>query len=216
MSRSPGTADGLPEQIARTTLRLVTEMGVDHVTTADVLTAMGTTRAVMDRYCPTEDDLWRTTAEFIERQMTASWDPILSSGQSSAERLRSLVAMQIGLIMNTPALREMLFSRRLHRGDTALRRGLCRLRGRFRALLCEILREGIQAGQFPSRLDPERTARRLTETLQGMVLSWSLDASGGDVIEEAWVRLDALVGTSRGRRAIAAPGAAARNHIQGA
>ncbi len=207
--QSARDTESFQDQIAKATLRLVAERGVDQVTTMDVIKTMGITRATMARYCPTEGDLWRTTAGFVEQRMAVSWGPILSSGQSPAERLRSLLAIQIGQIMNMPALREMLFSRGLHGSNTELRRGLCGVRARFRALLCEILREGVRVGQLPPGLDAEKTARRVIEALQGMVVSWSLD-SGGDVIEEAWARLDALVGGGARQPAIAAAGPGAR------
>lgn len=196
-------AESFQDQIAKATLRLVAERGADQVTTTDVVKTMGITRAAMAMYCPTESDLWRTTAEFIEQRMAASWGPILSGDQPPADRLRSLLAVQIGLIMSMPALREMLFSRGLRGSNAALRRGLCGVRTRFRSLLCEILRDGVRNGQLPPGLDPERAARRLTETLQGMVVSWSLDSRSDDVIEEAWARLDALVGGAARQRAIA-------------
>jgi AcrR family transcriptional regulator len=208
------SAESVQDHIAKATLRLVAECGADHVTTADVVKTMGITRAAMARYCPTESDLWRTTAEFIEQRMAASWSAIESSDQLPADRLRSLLAVQIGLIMNMPAVREMLFSRGLHGGNTALRRGLCGVRVRFRSLLSEILRDGVRTGQFPPGLDPEKAARRLTDALQGMVVSWSLDARSDDVIEEAWARLDALVGAP-GQRAIATAGRAARTDAKG-
>lgn len=99
----------------------------------------------------------------------------------------------------------MLLSRGLHGGNAALRRGLCGVRGRVRALLGEILRDGVRTGQLPPGLDPEKTARRLTEALQGMMVSWSLELRSDDVIEEAWDRLDALVRAS-GRRVNATTG----------
>lgn len=213
--RAARNAESAQDHIAKATLRLVAERGADQVTTADVVKTMGITRAAMARYCPTESDLWRTTAEFIEQRMAASWNPILSSDQSPADRLRSLLAVQIGLIMNMPALREMLFSRGLRGSNAALRRGLCGVRTRFRSLLCEILRDGVRTGQLPPGLDPEKAARRLTETLQGMVVSWSFDARSDDVIEEAWARLDALVGGAARQRAIAVADAAARGSVKG-
>lgn len=213
--RTAKNAETVQDHIAKATLRLVAERGADQVTTADVVKTMGITRAAMARYCPTESDLWRTTAEFIEQRMAASWLPVLSSDQSPADRLRSLLAVQIGLIMSMPALREMLFSRGLRGNNAALRRGLCGVRARFRSLLCEILRDGVRDGLFSPGLDPEKAARRVTEALQGMVVSWSLDARSDDVIEEAWTRLDALVGGAARQRAIGAAGAAARVSAKG-
>lgn len=213
--RTSRNAESAPDHIAKATLRLVAERGADQVTTADVVKTMGITRAAMARYCPTESDLWRTTAEFIEQRMAASWLPILSSDQSPADRLRSLLAVQIGLIMSMPALREMLFSRGLRGSNVALRRGLCGVRARFRSLLCEILRDGVRNGQLSPGLAPEKAARRVTEALLGMVVSWSLDTRSDDVIEEAWARLDALVGGAARQRTIAVAGTAAHGSAKG-
>lgn len=202
--KTAGDAGNFRDHIAKATLRLVAERGADHVTRADVVETLGMTRAAMEQCCPTESDLWHAAVEVIEQRMAASWGPILSSEQSPAERLRSLLAVQIGLILNMPALREMLFSRGLHGSNAVLRRGLCGVRTRFRSLLCEILRDGVRGGQLPPGLDPEKAARRVTETLQGMVVSWSLDSRSDTVVEEAWARLDALVGSRAPRRALAA------------
>lgn len=211
-ARNTGPAQ---DRIAKATLRLVAERGADQVTTADVVKTMGITRAAMARHCPTETDLWRTAAEFIERRMVASWNPVLSSDQLPADRLRSLLAVQIGLIMNMPAVREMLFSRGLHGSNAALRRGLCGVRTHFRSLVCEILRDAARNGQLPSGVEPETAARRITEGLQGMVVGWSLDSRSDDVIEEAWARLDVLVGGAARQRAVAGTGAAAHHSAKG-
>jgi len=207
-------AESTQDHIAKAALRLIEEHGADDVSIPDVIKAMGITRAAMARYCPADEDLWQTTAEFIEKRVADSWEAIRSNGESPAERLRALLALQIGLITSMPALREILFSRGLHGGNTALRRGLCAVRGRFRVLLTETLRDGVIGGELPPDIDPEQTARRLTEMLQGMIVSWSLDAPREDMAVEMWARLDALVHTP-GQPAIAAAGGAPPNEERG-
>lgn len=203
-------AESTQDHIAKAALRLIEEHGADDVGVPDVIKAMGITRAAMARYCPADEDLWRTTAEFIEKRVADSWEAIRSNGESPAERLRALLALQIGLITSMPALRGILFSRGLHGSNTALRRRLCAVRARFRALLTEVLRDGIRDGELPPELDPEQTARRLTEMLQGMIVSWSLDAPREDMVAEVWARLDALVRASA-QPVIAAAGGAPSN-----
>jgi AcrR family transcriptional regulator len=203
------------DRIAQATLRLVADRGADGVTTVDVIRATGTTDAAMARCCRTESDLWRIVIGFVERRMAASWGAILSSKQSPAERLRTLLAVQIGLLITMPALREILLTRGLHGSNPALRHQMCDVRARFPRVLCEILRDGVRLGQLPPGLDPDETACRVTEALQAMVASWPPDGPRDDAIEEGWARLDALAGCALGQRAKGTTDAVARDIVEG-
>jgi AcrR family transcriptional regulator len=181
------------EHLAKTMLRLIVEHGLDNVTSSDVVKAAGITRAAMVRYCPTEDDLWRLTAEFIGQRMIEAWQPVLASRQSPAEQLRALLAIQFGLIMRLPALQGVLHGQSLRGANPAFMEGIIALRAHFRALLCSLIRDAIRAGQFPRNLDPEGAAQRIIDALQGRVVSWSLDEAQGDSGEGAWAPLDELL-----------------------
>ncbi len=181
------------DQIAKATLRLVADRGTDRVTTSDVVKTMGITRAAMARHCPSEDDLWLAVAALIERRMKQAWSAVAAGEPSPSARLRSLLAVQIGLITGIPALRALLLSGSLHADSTALRRGLCSVRQGFKGRLVEALTEGQRAGQFCEELDAEVTADRIMEAIQGMVVSWSLNQQAGDPVEEIWLRLDAFL-----------------------
>lgn len=186
-------AETFKDQIAKAALRLVADRGADRVTTSEVVKTMGITRATMARHCPSEDDLWLAVAALIERRMKLGWSAVAAGEPSPSGRLRSLLAVQVGLIMDMPALRALLLSGSLHADNAALRRGLCDVRQAFRALLVEVLTEGQHAGQFREGLEPGVTADRIMETIQGMVVSWSLNQQAGDPVEEVWVRLDAFL-----------------------
>lgn len=186
-------AETFKDEIAKAALRLVADRGADNVTTSDVVKTMGITRAAMARHCPSEDDLWLSIAALIERRMRLGWSAVAAGEPSPSARLRSLLAVQVGLIMGMPALRALLLSGGLHADNTALRRGLCDVRLAFKALLIEVLTEGQRAGQFRAGLEPDVTAERIMETIQGMVVSWSLDQQTGDPVEEVWARLDAFL-----------------------
>lgn len=181
------------EHLAKAMLRLIVEHGVDNVAGSDVVKATGITRAAMARYCQTEDDLWRITAELIERRMIEAWQPVVESRQPPAQRLRALLAIQVGLIMSMPALREILHAQSLRGASSAFTQGIIGVRARFRTLLSSIIRDAIRAGHFPRYLDPEDAAQQIIDALQGRVVSWSLDQSHGHGGEEAWAPIDELL-----------------------
>lgn len=181
------------DQIAKATLRLVADWGVDRVTTSDVVKTMGITRAAMARHCPTENDLWLAVAALIERRMQQVWSAVAAGQSSPSVRLRSLIAVQMGLIRGMPVLRRILLSGSLHGNNVALRQGLCGVRRGFRTLLVEALVEGRRVGEFHETLNVEATADRILETIQGMVVSWSLGQPAGDPVEEVWARVGAFL-----------------------
>lgn len=187
------------DEIAKAALRLVADRGADRVTTSDVVKTMGISRAAMARHCSTKDDLWLAVAALIERRMTHAWSAVTAGDPSPAGRLRSLLAVQVGVIKGLPALRAMLLSGRLHGENATLRTGLCEVRRRFKALLVETLTEGQRVGQFRAGLEPSATADRIMETIQGMVVSWSLDQQAGDPVEEVWARLEVFLRGTAGR-----------------
>lgn len=183
----------LKDQIAKATLRLVAERGSDAVARRDVIKAMGITRGAMARYCPSEEDLWLAVAALIERRMTQVWVTAAAGDMSPLARLRSLLAVQVGLIMETPGLRILLLSGSLHEENTVLREALRNVRQRFRTHLAEAITEGQRTGQFGDGLDAEVAAGRIIETLQGMVVSRSLGRQLGDPVEEIWDRIDVFL-----------------------
>lgn len=183
-------------EIATAVLQLVGELGADRITVADVAKHLGIGRAVMARRCPTEADLWRITAAFIRRRMSEGLSASLVGRVSPRERLRSLVAAQVELIMSTPALRDILFSRRLRQNHSALVRELAEARLEFSRLLARAVQEGIASGELPPVPDSNEAAAQIIEMLQGIVLRWSL-ALGPDIaLEDIWRRLDELLGRS--------------------
>lgn len=200
MARHDGKeAEVFKDEIAKAVLRLVADRGTDRVTTSDVVKTMGITRAAMARHCPTGDDLWLAVASLIERRMKQAWFTVAAGEPSPSARLRSLLAVQIGLIMDMPVLRTMLLSGGLHTDNAALRLGLCNVRRSFKAFLIEALIEGQCAGQYSQKLDTGLTANRIMEAIQGMAVSRSLNQQMGDPVEEVWVRLDALLHGTAGR-----------------
>lgn len=185
-------------QIAAATLQLVGELGADRITTADVARHLGISHAAMLRRCPTEADLWQIAAAFIARQMLDSFNASLRDGPSQIERLRSIVAAPVQLVVDTPALRDILFSRRLRQNYAALTRELSAVRLQFERLLAQVVAQGIAAGDFADGLDPGEAASRIVEMLQGILLRWSVAFEPDIALEDVWARIDGLLDRSAG------------------
>jgi AcrR family transcriptional regulator len=191
--RRPAGAENHQDQIAKTALRLVAEHGADRVTLVDVTKALGITRATVARHCATDEDLWRLTTAFIERRMNEAWEAVMQQDVAPTGRLRSLLSVHLGMVMAIPAMREFLFSRGIHQPGSVVRPQLFRIRARFKALLTELLKDGVRAGELKPQLDADTASRRIMETMQGLVLGWSLEVEAENAFEDAWAQVEALI-----------------------
>ncbi|MDT3683656.1 MAG: hypothetical protein RO009_01255 [Pseudorhodoplanes sp.] len=179
--------------IAVATIQLVGELGADKVTVTDVRKHLGIGEGAMERLCSSEEDLWHTTIRFITQGMYQSWDNCIASALPPRQRLRALLTNQIELVTGTPALRDILFSRRLNQNHTAIARELRNARDKFEQLIADIVAEGKASGDFPDVPDPDIIVRGITELLQGFILNWSLALQPDISLDEIWSRLDGLL-----------------------
>lgn len=177
--------------IAVAAIQLVGELGADKVAVTDVRKHLGIGEAVMERRCSTEKDLWHTTIRFITQGMYQTWDNCIAL--PPRQRLRALLANQIELVTGTPALRDILFSRRLNQNHRAIARELRNARDKFEQLIADVVAEGKASGDFPDVPGPDIIVRGITELLQGFILNWSLALQPDISLDEIWSRLDGLL-----------------------
>ena len=177
----------------RAALHLMGEHGADRVGPSDIVKHLGIARADMKACFPSEDDLWAEVVAAQGARMQDNWNAIVASDQTAAGKLRSLVAVQAGLVMGTPALPATLFSCRWRADSPVLRDGFLRIRHRFRELLEQVVEQGGRSGELSASVDADEAARQIVEAFQGIVASWWLTADSTKVISAIWTAIDHIV-----------------------
>lgn len=99
--------------------------------------------------------------------------PLHSTG-SPSRRLRHLIRRQLRFIGRREGIPKLLRSDRLHLESPALRRSVTAIMARYQAEVAQLVRVGIERGEFRHDLDPEHIARSLALLIQGLVVNWSL------------------------------------------
>lgn len=171
-------------EIVAAVLDLADRIGPDRVTTSAAASAVGVSQAALFRHFPTKDAMWLAVTDHVAGELTTAWERALAGTDEPIDRLKTLMAAQLGQIAATPALPMLLFSRELNVGNDALRAAFRDLLMRFQALITAELTRGQDMDCLRRDLAPTDAAVLLISLVQGMAIRWSLGARNFPLIEE--------------------------------
>ena len=129
-------------EIVAAVLDLADRIGPDRVTTSAAASAVGVSQAALFRHFPTKDAMWLAVTDHVAGELTTAWERALAGTDEPIDRLKTLMAAQLGQIAATPALPMLLFSRELNVGNDTLRAAFRDLLMRFQALITAELTRG--------------------------------------------------------------------------
>lgn len=171
-------------EIVAAVLDLADRIGPDRVTTSAAASAVGVSQAALFRHFPTKDAMWLAVTDHVAGELTTAWERALAGTDEPIDRLKTLMAAQLGQIAATPALPMLLFSRELNVGNDTLRAAFRDLLMRFQALITAELTRGQDMDCLRRDLAPTDAAVLLISLVQGMAIRWSLGARNFPLIEE--------------------------------
>lgn len=177
-------------EIVSAALDLADRIGPDRVTASAVTAEIGVTQAALFRHFPTKANRWQAVAATVAAAMTLACDTALEGHGRPVDRIRAVIAAQLGRIAATPALLMLLFSRELNVEKAELRIAFA---GRLR-VLHGLLKREIAAGQQQKTLRhdvaPDDAAKLLTALLHGVAIRWTLGARNFPIRDEGLRMLD--------------------------
>ncbi|MDO5604419.1 MAG: TetR/AcrR family transcriptional regulator [Paracoccus sp. (in: a-proteobacteria)] len=176
MRRKP--AEDRKADIVEAVLTLADQIGPDRLTTNDVARAVNVTQAAIFRHFPSKGALWAAVGGALSQRMGDAWAKaaIETADAGPEQRLRALVAAQLGQIERCPALPAILHSRELGVDNAVLRDGCQTLMLTFLGLLAGELAAMKAQGALRSELAPEDGAMLLISLIQGLSIRWTLGA----------------------------------------
>jgi len=96
----------------------------------------------------------------------------------------------LGFLQKTPAIHAILFSRELHSENEKLRTFFAALIASRQRHFAKLIDAEIAAGRFRETLDADDAAYLILALIQGLVMRWSLNARGFDLVAEGQRLLD--------------------------
>lgn len=176
------------KEIVDTAIRLAAECGPDRLTTERLAKEIGISQPAIFRHFPAKTDIWEAVGDRICTLMGESGQLVEATGPT--DRLRKMVAAQLGFIESTPAVPAILFSRELHSENEKLRAFFADLMAQRQKKLAELFTNGIKSGEFNNDIDPDDSAYLVLALIQGISMRWSLNNRNFDLVEAGSKILD--------------------------
>ena len=157
MPRKPPERSYDPEQTRRlliaAALDLFAEKGFRGTSVQEVADRAGLTKGAFYHHFSTKDDVLHLIHdEFIDRALKAQEDT-LASCQTATEQLARM-AVDITTICNDHQKQVRIFFQELNVISGELREAILPKRRRSNALLEQVMRQGVDSGEFDAHLDP--------------------------------------------------------------
>jgi AcrR family transcriptional regulator len=157
-------------EIVQIALRLAYEVGPERVTTGLIAAHLGLSQPAIYKHFPSKSDIWAAVARQIAARIGANIARATGARTTPDQRLRQLVMDHLRLIVQTPALPELMVSRDSFAGQTGARSQMASRISELHAALQAAVRAGIHAGLFRPDLDPQDAATLLLGIIQSLVL----------------------------------------------
>jgi len=169
MSTRKSSVDRKAEIIAAT-LNLAFEVGPDHVTTGLVANRLGLTQPAIYKHFPRKQDIWLAAAELLCSRIAENTQKGTRTDIKPMENTRHLVLSHLRLIVDFPALPEIMVTRDPTGNLTEPRRQIQVAMAGFRVALTKSLGQATREGHLRKGLHTLDAVTLFFGIIQSLVL----------------------------------------------
>ena len=152
------------------TLNLAFEVGPDYVTTGLVANRLGLTQPAIYKHFPKKQDIWLAAAQLLCSRIGENTRKGTRTHIKPVENMRRLVLSHLRLIMDIPALPEIMVTRDPTGNLTEPRRQIQMAMVGFRAALTQSLKQAIKEGHLRKGLHALDAVTLFFGIIQSLVL----------------------------------------------
>jgi len=151
----------------------------------DIASESGLSKGALYWYYRSKEELIHALLQRIFAMPMRTAEHLLEGEGSAAERIQSIMQASVQEIRRFEHILPLGYEFfALAARDQAVRRVLLAYYRRYQQILTDLLRQGIQAGEFKP-LEPEEFALAAIGLIEGIALFWIIDPSGVD-----WDRME--------------------------
>ena len=181
MARPRSKEEVRREEIVDAALRLILDLGYNHVTLADIAGRVGVSKGLISYYFPRKEDVFLAVLDMIVERLSTDFEGFcqadatppekimmifnnLFGNEKRARRYYTVVIDYMAQAIRTPQVQE--YTQDIYNS--------------YRTYMERIVEDGVRAGDFRP-VDVQRTTSMILGLMEGLVLQWFFDHKGFDL-----------------------------------
>lgn len=153
-----------------TVVELAAEQNPSEITTAAIAKRMNLTQGALFRHFPSKDAIWQAVVSWVADRLLARVDRAIEAAGSPLSALEAVFMTHIELVAAHPGVPRMIFGELQRAEDTAAKRMVRTLIGRYGERLVTLIEAGKAQGVLAREVDTAASATLFIGSIQGLVM----------------------------------------------
>ncbi|KFN51738.1 hypothetical protein N790_04070 [Arenimonas malthae CC-JY-1] len=164
---------------------LAAEQNPGDITTAAIASRLGLTQGALFRHFPNKDAILEAVMAWVSDRLLSRVDTAMAGATTPLAAMEAAFLAHAAFVSEHPGVPRMLFGELQRSEDTAAKRLVRTLLGRYRERLARLVEQGKREGSIAADVDTGVALSGFIGTLQGLVIQSLLSGEPGRIREGA-------------------------------
>jgi len=166
-------------------IALAAERNPGDITTAAIASRLGLTQGALFRHFPNKDAILEAVMTWVSDRLLARVETAMAGAATPLAAMEAAFLAHAAFVSEHPGVPRMLFGELQRSEDTAAKRLVRTLLGRYRERLARLVEQGKREGSIAADVDTGVALSGFIGTLQGLVIQSLLSGEPGRIREGA-------------------------------
>lgn len=166
-------------------ISLAAERNPGDITTAAIASRLGLTQGALFRHFPNKDAILEAVMAWVSDRLLSRVEAAMAGATTPLDAMEAAFLAHAAFVSEHPGVPRMLFGELQRSEDTAAKRLVRTLLGRYRERLARLVEQGKREGGIDSAVDTGVAISGFIGTLQGLVIQSLLSGEPGRIREGA-------------------------------
>lgn len=179
------TAEERRAETVESVVELAGGQNPSEITTAAIAKHMNLTQGALFRHFPNKEAIWKSVMEWVAERLLDIVERSMQGVDSPRAALEAMFMSHTEFVAAHPGVPRMMFGELQRSESTPARRMVQTLLGRYGERLQELLKQGVECGEFSDTLDTQAAATLYIGMIQGLVMQAMLSGDQEHIRKEA-------------------------------
>ena len=171
------------------TVEAVIDLAARHnpseITTTQIARQMGVTQGALFRHFASKDAVWAAVMEWVSDRLLGRVEDVAAKADGPLEALEAMFLTHIEFVIEHPGVPRMLFGELQNQEDTAAKKTVRHLLGRYAVVIETQVKRGQAIGEIRDSIQASVVASLFVGTIQGIVMQALLTGDASKIASSA-------------------------------